>query len=256
MSPTARTITHATVLAALMALLPATVAAQQQEAMSGESAGAPQHPVISGNVSIGSIATSGNTESKSTTGDIEAAFEYEVWRHTLTLSVHRASEEGAETADRAAGSVQSDYKFSARSYLFAIGRYMRDEFGAFERRASVAAGVGRRFIDTDDVALDLEVGAGRRSQEPAGSNETETETIGRFRGDLEWRFTADSTFSQQLQVESGDSHTYSESVTAVSSRLVSDFSLRVAHTVQHNSDVPAGTETTDTITSISLQYAF
>jgi putative salt-induced outer membrane protein len=242
---------------ALAALLPAAAAAQQDGAAQADAEpGMMQYPVIAGSVSIGSIATSGNTDSTSTTANAETEFEYEHWRHTLALSVHRASEDDQDTADRAAASLQTDYKFSERSYLFAVGRYMKDDFGAFERRTSVAAGIGRRFIATDTVKLALEAGAGRRSQEPAGSNDRETETIGRLRGDFDWKFTADSTFSQELQIESGDSNTYSESVTAVTSRLVNAFSLRVAHTIQHNSDVPAGTESTDTITSVSLEYGF
>jgi putative salt-induced outer membrane protein len=217
---------------------------------------ASEYPAISGNFSLGAIATSGNTESESANAELEAALEYAVWRHRVRASGYRASEEGETTAERYAAGVQSDYKFSARSYLFASARYERDEFGAFERRASVAAGVGRRFLDTERWLLELEAGAGRRVQEPAGSDTRERETIGRFRGGLRWSFAEGAALRQDVQVESGDSNTYTESVTALSSKLAGAWSLRVAYTVQHNSDVPAGTENTDTITSVSLEYGF
>lgn len=222
----------------------------------GDGEAAAEYPAISGNFSLGAIATSGNTESESANAELEAALEYAVWRHRVRASGYRASEEGETTAERYAAGVQSDYKFSARSYLFASARYERDEFGAFERRASVAAGVGRRFLDNERWLLELEAGAGRRVQEPAGSGTRERETIGRFRGGLRWSFAEGAALRQDVQVESGDSNTYTESVTALTSKLAGAWSLRVAYTVQHNSDVPAGTENTDTITAVSLEYGF
>lgn len=214
------------------------------------------YPVVSGRVSLGAISTTGNTESQSIDGTAEIQFEYPKWRHTARATAYRTTEGDTVTGERYSGVLQTDYKLTLRSYAFANAGYVRDHFGAFERRVTASIGLGRRMVATATTDLDLEAGLGRRVQEPAGSDEEQWDTIVRLRGLLEWDFSDNSTFSQELQVEAGELNTYAESVTAVKSKLIGALSLRVSYTVQHNTDVPASTENTDTVTSIGLEYAF
>lgn len=213
-------------------------------------------PVVSGTVAAGALSSSGNTESRSVNVDAAVEVAYEIWRHKGRISGYQASEEGEDTAERYKGSLQSDYRFSERNYLFGNAGYETDKFGAFDRQASVSAGLGRRFVDSGSVTLDLEGGLGRRVSEPDGTNDREREGIARFNGELNWNFSEHGRFTQSLEVVSGSSNTATESVSSVRSRLVADLSWRLSHTVAHNSDVPAGTENTDTFTSVSLEYAF
>jgi len=169
---------------------------------------------------------------------------------------YQASEDGEDSAERYSGRVQSDYRLTDRSYLFVTGRYERDRFGAFDRRASLATGVGRRFIETEDIELDLEAGVGRRVSEPDGTNERNYDTIGVLRGDFDWRLSQVSEFSQELEVESGESNTTTRSVSAIRSRFAGNLSWVLSYTIEHNSDVPADTEKTDRYTAVSLQYGF
>ena len=59
-----------------------------------------------------------------------------------------------------------------------------------------------------------------------------------------------------MVVESGSNNTYTESVSAVKANLVGDFALVLSYTIKQNSDVPAGSEKTDRLTAISIEYAF
>lgn len=213
-------------------------------------------PAISGTLGAGALVTSGNTERESLNINVDAEIAYELWRHKARFAGYQASEEGDTTAERYSNSVQSDYRFSERSYLFANVGYDSDQFGSYDRRVSVSVGLGRRFVDTDDVTLELEGGLGRRISEPDGGNRRERESIGRFHGELEWRLTETTRFTQELEIESGDSNTASESVSAIRSRLIGDLSWRLSHRMVHNSEVPADTEKTDTFTALVLEYAF
>jgi putative salt-induced outer membrane protein len=65
-----------------------------------------------------------------------------------------------------------------------------------------------------------------------------------------------SDFTQDLLVEAGDENTYLESKTAISATLVGNLALVASYTIRSNSDVPLGTEKTDTFTALSLEYAF
>lgn len=213
-------------------------------------------PDISGGAGAGLLVASGNTESQSANVDVNATFAWEIWRHKLKLSGYQASEDGEDTAERYTGSVQSDYRFSERGYLFVNGNYSSDRFGAFDRRASLTAGLGRRMLEREAMTLDLEAGLGRRISEPDGTNDREREDIVRLNGDYDWKFAATSRFTQSLQVQAGDDSTETESVSSIRSRLAADLSWRLSHTIVHNSEVPAGTDSTDTFTAVSIEYAF
>ncbi len=203
------------------------------EDAAGDDAGvAPEHPEVSGNVTLGLFSASGNTESESVKLDLETEVDYDQWRHTLAANGYQASEDGEESAERYSSRLQSDYRITDRTYLFVAGRYERDRFGAFDRRASLASGIGRRFIETEDVELDLEVGAGRRVSEPDGTNERNYDTIGVLRGDFDWQVSDVSEFSQELEVESGESNTSTRSVSAIRSRRQSVLGALLHHRTQ------------------------
>lgn len=213
-------------------------------------------PLVSGRISLGVIATSGNTESESVDGTFEVRADYPEWRHTAQVSAYRHAEDAGVTGERYAGVVQSDFKLTSRSYVFANGGYARDRFGGYERRATASVGLGQRVIQTPSAEFDLEAGLGRRVQEPADSDEREWDTIVRLRGRLEWSFSDSGSFGQELQVETGRVNSHTESVTSVKSKLAGALSLRMSYTVQHDTEVPAGTENTDKVTSMALEYAF
>ena len=63
-------------------------------------------------------------------------------------------------------------------------------------------------------------------------------------------------FTQDLLAESGSENTYLESKTALSAKLVGNLALVASYTIKNNSDVPLGTEKTDTYTALSLEYGF
>ncbi|MDZ7829324.1 MAG: DUF481 domain-containing protein [Halofilum sp. (in: g-proteobacteria)] len=241
------------------ALITFNVQAAEGDAAGAADSGAPvesELPEVSGTLGVGALSASGNTESRSVNVDVAAQVAYEVWRHKLQVSGYQASEDGTDTAERFKGSVQSDYRFSERSYLFANGSYESDKFGAFDRQASVSAGLGRRVLETPSLSLDLEAGAGHRVSEPDGTNDRDGEGIARLNGELAWDFSESGRFTQELEVISGSSNTATESISAVRSKLTGDLSWRLSHTIVHNSDVPSGTEKTDTFTALAVEYAF
>ena len=116
-------------------------------------------------------------------------------------------------------------------------------------------GYGRRLIHGDKHQLNAEIGAGARQSETQ-LGVTEDETV--FSGGLyyKWQFSETAEFRQDLSAEAGDENTYVESVTAISAKLLGDLALVASYTVKHNTDVPVGSEKTDTFTAISIEYAF
>jgi putative salt-induced outer membrane protein len=221
-----------------------------------ESAESGGEPAWTGSVGLGLFNASGNTESTSTNFDLAAELTCNRWRHEFAANAFFASEDDEDTAERYSTRLQSNYSITERSYVFLSGRYEVDRFGAFDRRAALVAGLGRRFLDTDALRLDLEAGAGRRVSEPDGTNERNGETVGSLRGDFAWQFSDTSSLTQELEVVAGSDTTATRSVSGVKSNLTGDLALKVTYTVEHNSDVPPGTEKTDTFTAVTLEYGF
>lgn len=59
-----------------------------------------RYPGVSGSVSLGVLATSGNTETETANGELDVELGYAVWRHRFGFQAHRSSEDGETTAER------------------------------------------------------------------------------------------------------------------------------------------------------------
>lgn len=208
-----------------------------------------------GALSIGYLANTGNTDSASLNAKTSFGYLAKPWRHALTLRAVKGSTDGVTTAEEYEAAEQSDYTFSENNYVFGALNYSTNRFAGYERRATEVIGYGRRLLDTEAHTLDLQIGAGGRQTRLTDGTE-QNEPIVQFAGGYMWNFSDNANFSQQVKVEDGDQNTFSESITAVTANLTGDLALSISYTVKHNSDVPVGTQKTDTATAVSVIYGF
>lgn len=210
---------------------------------------------LEGNVKFGYLATTGNTETSSLNTSFEAKYVAGSWHHEATASAINASEDKITTAEAYEAGWKSGWDFTERDFLFGRLNWRKDRFGGFDTQFSQTVGYGRHIIDTDVHTLDGELGFGaRQSEDQLGVTQNETIATGALR--YKWQFSDTSDFSQTFRVEVGGDNTFSESVTAVTARLIGALNLVASYTIRNNSDVPVGTEKTDTRTAVSLEYAF
>ena len=129
-------------------------------------------------------------------------------------------------------------------------------------RSSRTLGIGQRFLKKDRHELNGEISAGASQSTliladlRRAVRKIINEAVFRISADYKWMISDNATFSEILNVSSGSSNTYTESVTELSARIVGAFSMVLGYTVKHNSDVSAGKDKTDTFASISLEYLF
>ena len=209
----------------------------------------------SGSAKLGYLATSGNTENSSLNTGVNVAYTKGLWTHEALLAAIYSDESGATTAEAYDAGWKSTRNVTDQDFLFGQLDWRKDRFGAFDTQFAQSVGYGRRLVNTDKHSLNGEIGAGARQSETRDGVDV-NETI--FRGALRYRWTLSETseFRQDLSVEAGEDNTFSESVTALSARVVGGISLVASFTVRNNSDVPVDTEKTDTYTALSLEYAF
>lgn len=208
-----------------------------------------------GKASLGYLSTSGNTDTTSYNTAFEVGYTRNKWKHTFKGSANGASESEMTTAEAYQAGWKSDYNFSEHSYVFGQVKWRKDRFAGVQEQLSEAIGYGRKIIDTPEHFLSAEIGAGHSSLEFADMTDEST-VIVTFGADYKWTFSETSNFEQTLDVESGSENTYIESVSAVRARLLGDFALVLSYTVKHNTDVPLGSQNTDKLSAVSLEYAF
>lgn len=209
----------------------------------------------SGNVKLGYLATSGNTDSSSANFGFNVGYTLEKWFHEATGAAIQSSDSGTTSAEAYDLGWSSRRSISEQDFLFGRLDWRKDRFSSIDEQFSQSVGYGRRLIDKEAHKLDGELGIGaRQSDLTDGTDETDTIFTGRLT--YNWTISETASFGQAVLVESGSSNTFSESVTKLTARLVGQFALVASYTVRHNSDVLPGTDSTDTYSALSLEYAF
>lgn len=216
----------------------------------------------SGSAEAGLLVASGNTSETSTTGRVDLTRDWADWRQNVELLSRYTEQDDMRTAERYEASTQLDYKFNPNDFMFLRASYDDDDFSGFEFQASVTGGYGRRVWDGgNDSHLDLTAGAGYRfsrfdDPQPDGTTRRE-DPIGRLAANFRYALSPNAKFGQDLETEvsldTGES--ISKSVTSLRANLRDSLALRLSYTVERESDVPAGTKNTDTITSLTLLYS-
>jgi len=209
----------------------------------------------SGMATLGYLATSGNTENSTLNMGFEVGYKTGAWAHMFNAAAINASESEITSAEAYDAGWKSERNLSDKDFLFGRVSWRKDRFSGYDTQISETVGYGRRLIDTDKHKLNAEIGAGARQSELQDGTK-EDETI--FRGGMyyKWLFSETAEFRQDLTVEGGNKNTYTESVTALSAKLMGNLALVASYTIKNNSDVPVLIEKTDTYTALSLEYKF
>ncbi len=208
-----------------------------------------------GKASLGYLATSGNTDNSNLNTAFEVGYTAGDWTHTFDASAINATQDDATTAEAYAVGWKSERKFSEASFLFGRLDWRKDRFSGYDQQFAQTLGYGRHLIDKERHSLNGEVGAGARQSDLADGT-TESEAILSAGLYYTWNLSDTATFTQELLAESGSENTYFESKTALSAKLVGSLALVASYTIKNNSDVPVGTDKTDTFTALSLEYSF
>lgn len=232
-------------LVAALAITPLSLCAEETEEQSP----------WAGKVTLGYLATSGNTENSTLNTGFEVSYTSGKWAHLLEAAAISASENEVTTAEAYDLGWKSERKITDHDFLFGRLQWRKDNFGAFDTQFSQTLGYGRRLIDNDKHKLNAELGVGARQSELQLGG-TENETIVTAGGYYKWQLSETAEFRQDLTFEVGSENTYTESVTAISAKLLGQLALVASYTIKNNSDVPPLTEKTDTYTALSLEYLF
>ena len=216
----------------------------------------PVHAQWSGEAALGYLATSGNTRTESLNGKAKVDYTTESWKNSFQALGVYSADGGESTAERYGASDKLDRNLSELNYVFAAIDWEKDLFGGIRERVSETVGYGRHVLNGPIHVLDLEIGAGARQTEENLTGDRNDDLIVRGLGKYGYKLSETSQFVQVLKVESGESNTYGESVSELKLSIVGNLFAALSYTIKYNTDVPTGTEKTDTYSAVNLSYAF
>lgn len=212
---------------------------------------------IKASTELGYIATSGNTDNETLIFKFDVEHNWETWRNKLHGEALRTDASGTTSAEKYRIEDQLDYKFNKTDYVFANGEYEDDRFSGFDYTAKLAAGYGRRVLNSDVHTLDLEAGPSQRFfKADIDGAKDQDELFGRINANYLYNFSKSANFQQQLEYEIGEDSSLGKSISSVKAQLNGSLALKVSYTVKYTEEVPAGTDDTDTETVVTLVYTF
>lgn len=226
-------------------------------------------------VDLGAIATSGNTDTTSMQFKLDAKQNLDKWANQYIFSSVFKEDEVEQddgttatekTAEKYFGSAKFAYLLGVeKAYMFGIGSYTDDQFGAYRTYATIAFGYGNWLYSSPTLNWFVEAGPGYFEGEKVivSDDDTIPDSISdesgamlRLASALEWQMTENAVFKQVVSVEAGSDNTRTVSETSLSSSISERFKMKVGFDISNDTDVAPGKEKTDTTTYVNLVYSF
>ncbi len=233
---------YSTLLALVIGLAPMTAAAQITEGWSGEA-------------SLTGSKTTGNTETTDIGLGLRLNKESKTWRHKFDAAFDLGRVSGTTNKQRLALGYQIDRNLTDRLYAYGNADYFQDDFGAFQQGYFLGTGLGYKAIVPEPIGWDLEGGIGFRSQDEQDPSTVTTEEVAlRGASDFNYQFNENVSLYNKTEILWSSSDTYIWNEIGVTAQLLGNLAARASFRIDTHSDVPVGTEKTDTITRVGVVY--
>lgn len=210
----------------------------------------------SGSAELGSIRTSGNTSTSSTTGKFEVKHTGAQWDSRLRLTSLNSKDDGETSKEKYTAGVQFDRNFSETTYLAITADQERDRFSGFKYQGTAGFGFGYRAINTDTMHLNLEAGPGYRRDKVDDTGEIQEEAIGRLALKYQWTINEAVKFFEEFTADMGADNNIYRSETGLQSRLNGSLAMNLSYKIKYVDEVPLGSDNKDTEFGVTLVYSF
>lgn len=211
-----------------------------------------------GGITVGANKQSGNTDRTSASLGAEAVRRTERDRYSLRYLFNYAEEDADITTRNTYGAGKYDYFFTEKFYGYLSVELLNDEFKNLKLRTVVGPGIGYQFWDDEIKFLLLEGGISYFSEDVEEGEDTDWVT-GRIAADVKYALLDSLVFSDYLVVypsfeDFGEFQLRNEA--SISSPLSSNWSLKLANILEHDSDPSLNVKKNDWNWIVGLQYGF
>ncbi len=204
---------------------------------------------------LGIVNTTGNSQTTSINGRFGLKAEENLWSHNYHLAALRSENDDELTANRYELGAKSDRKLTERSYLGAAARYENDGFSPYDYQATLALNYGGWLLREEGHSFKVEGGPGVRRAQLADTGEVESGALLRGFADYQHQVTETTKFFNTTLVEATSDNTFAQNDIGIAVSINKTLALKAAFQARHNTDVPVGTERTDTLTSVNIVWS-
>ncbi len=210
----------------------------------------------SGTGQLGFSMTSGNSDTENLSAGLSVKRETERWVSDLSIDLLRASSDDVDTAERFTINTKTGYKFDDNDYAYYGTRYDNDNFSGFDYTITTTVGWGHKFHDDEKSRLITELGLGYKTEALDVDRSENNGAVLTGKMDYMRQITETTKFEDVLLVEASDDNTFIQNDLGFSFKVSEKFAVKLAHQYRHNTDAPAGRDSTDTLVSANLVYDF
>tara|TARA_R100001129_G_C5312781_1_gene245626 strand:- start:26 stop:973 length:948 start_codon:yes stop_codon:yes gene_type:complete len=219
----------------------------------------------SGEGELGAFQSSGNTESVGVAAALRLDREGIDWTHSIRSRADYQRQNGSTSREQFAASYEPRWQFDENIFAYGLAQYERDRIQGFSSRYSVSGGLGYRVIDNPKLKLSLKAGPAYRVTD--FTDGTSADRLAGLVGlDFDWQMLDRLKLTQDVEAlaETGGeatlifdgANTTINLVTGLDFRVSNRLRSRLSYKVEYDSNPPAGSEGTDTLTRATLIYGF
>ncbi|MCP5163156.1 MAG: DUF481 domain-containing protein [Hahellaceae bacterium] len=213
-------------------------------------------PAWSGEIKLGWITVRGNSESSTFSIKNKWIHNSHDWRQTYKFDAYNQVSNEQRTGEKYFASIQGDKKLEEQDYIFALAEYENNRFGGFAYEFLSAAGYGREIFDTTIHRLVIEFGPAWRQREENKTHYEDKNLAARMNINYAMDISPTATFTEEFTGELGNEKNVTRSLTQLTTQINASLAMSLAYAYRRSSVVPAGRKTTDTETTVSLNYRF
>jgi putative salt-induced outer membrane protein len=209
----------------------------------------------SGEVEGGYVVDTGNTQGSSLNSKAKITRDSEDWRFLMQGAAENDNDGHVTTKETYRALGQANYKLKDDERLMTTLLWTSDRFSGFRDRYEEVSGLSNDWKLPDKAKLTTELAAGARELELVGG-QTYDEPILWLRGDVQWPFAENWTFSEDARNSIGTQYTFITSNTALTLQMAKAWKLRLAFEADYDNKPPFQRKALDTNTLLNLVYAF
>ena len=211
------------------------------------------------NAELGSIWTTGNTETSSLNAKFDMKRQGRLWTWQFKASALGSKEDSVTSKEKYDGSFKIDRSFSEHMYLTVMTQQERDRFSGFRYQSTTSSGLGYRLIQSDSMNLEVEAGPGyyrEHLRNPKEEASIKDELIGRFAFKYSWTLREGVIFTEEFSMDRGELNQIYRSETGLKTQINGSLATKLTYKIKHTENVPVDSERTDGEFGVTLVYSF
>lgn len=187
------------------------------------------------------------------------------WQHRLRVNTDYQRSNGRTSREQYLAAYEPRYEINRSLFSYGLAQYERDRFRGFSSRYSLSGGLGYKVLESASAQLSVKAGPAWRMVDFLDG--TSDGSFGALAGlDFDWQIAKSLKFTQDADfvADTGgaatvivDSNNTSVLLTTgLEAKLNDRLTTRLSYTIDYDSNPPAGTVSTDTLSRFTLVYGF